>query len=113
MTTPRIGDTIHYTSHGTPVLEDGTQAFPSVCRAATVTELITDHPRHLVDPRLAAGPNPNLTIGAVVNNPTGQFFHSLDNGGIPYDTHGAYIDEDGETSSTYTGFTPGTWHHIH
>lgn len=36
---PSVGRIVHYVSHGTPVREDGTQAFPSVCRAAIVTEV--------------------------------------------------------------------------
>lgn len=34
---PRVGDDVHYVSHGSPVLADGTQAYKSVCRAAKVT----------------------------------------------------------------------------
>lgn len=34
---PSVGRIVHYTSHGTPVREDGTQAFPCTCRAAMVT----------------------------------------------------------------------------
>lgn len=57
---PSVGRMVHYVSHGTPVLEDGTQAFPSVCRAAVVTEV--------------GGPN-DWAVGLCVLNPTGIFFH--------------------------------------
>jgi hypothetical protein len=36
---PTVGRIVHYVSHGTPVLDDGTQIFPSRCRAALVTEV--------------------------------------------------------------------------
>lgn len=34
---PTVGRIVHYVSHGTPVLLDGTQTYESVCRAAIVT----------------------------------------------------------------------------
>lgn len=110
MNTPRIGDTVHYTSHGTPVREDGTRAYEPRCRAAIVTEL---NDRNTLDPRLMSGPHPELIVGLMINNPTGQFFHPLDIGGIHYDHIGAHTDDDGDTTPTYRGFTPGTWHHTH
>lgn len=55
--TPYIGSVVHYVSHGTPIRQDGTQAFPSECRAAVVTEI------HLPD-----------VVGLCVLNPTGMFF---------------------------------------
>lgn len=36
---PTVGRVVHYRAHGTPIREDGSQAFPSVCRAAHVTEV--------------------------------------------------------------------------
>ncbi len=36
---PSVGRIVHYVSHGSPIREDGTQAFPSVCRAAVVAEV--------------------------------------------------------------------------
>ncbi len=60
----RIGDTVHYVSYGTPGGE-----FPSVCRAAKVTEIGEDH-----------------TYGLCVINPTGLFFHPLSSGGCAYDS---------------------------
>jgi hypothetical protein len=56
---PTVGRIVHYVSHGTPVREDGTQAFPSVCRAAIITEVN----------------GPITTVGLAVLNPTGLFFH--------------------------------------
>ncbi|WP_030672532.1 hypothetical protein [Streptomyces sp. NRRL B-1347] len=80
--TPRVGFTVHYVSHGTPVREDGTQAFTPACRAAIVTEVDEDDPFHL---------------GLCVLNPTGQFFHPLAAGGCHFS------DEPREG---------GTWHWI-
>lgn len=36
---PTVGQIVHYVSHGTPIRPDGSQAFPSVCRAALVAEV--------------------------------------------------------------------------
>lgn len=58
MPKPSVGRIVHYVSHGTPVREDGTQAFALQCRAAIVTEVI----------------NPDL-VGLAVLNPTGMFFN--------------------------------------
>jgi hypothetical protein len=55
---PSIGRIVHYVSYGTPIREDGTQAFPSVCRAAVITEVQDED-----------------TVGLCVLNPTGQFFN--------------------------------------
>jgi hypothetical protein len=67
---PSVGRTVHYVSHGTPPAADGSQAFPSACRAAIVTEV-----EEMTDP--ASPP----TVGLCVLNPTGQFFSQ----GVPYD----------------------------
>lgn len=53
---PTIGRVVHYLSHGSPVLPDGTQAYRSRCRAAVVTDLGKDG------------------ISLAVLNPTGMFF---------------------------------------
>jgi hypothetical protein len=37
---PHLNDAVHYRSHGSPVLPDGTQTYRSVCRAADVVEVI-------------------------------------------------------------------------
>lgn len=78
---PTIGEVVHYVSFGTPVREDGTQAFPRKCRAAIVTEVI---------------PEDNRQVGLMVANPTGFFFHPLADGGCYYDDS---ADAEG-----------GTWH---
>jgi hypothetical protein len=70
---PGVGRVVHYVSHGTPTLGDGSQAFPPACRAAIVTE---------VDP---ADPS---RVGLCVLNPTGQFFRPLAAGGCSYDGGG-------------------------
>lgn len=59
---PSIGRTVHYLSHGTPVLQDGSQTYTSECRAAIITEL-TD--------QAAIGGD---CVSLCVLNPTGQFF---------------------------------------
>ncbi|KPI33252.1 hypothetical protein OV450_1340 [Actinobacteria bacterium OV450] len=66
MTAPSVGRIVHYVSHGTPVREDGTQAYTAKCRAAVVTEVNAEEP---------------LQVGLCVLNPTGQFFHPLAAGG--------------------------------
>lgn len=63
-----MGRIVRYVAHGTPVREDGTQAFPSVERAAVITEVEEDSER----------------VGLCVLNPTGMFFHSLSAGGSEY-----------------------------
>ena len=67
-----MGHVVHYVSHGTPMREDGTQAYPKACRAATVTEV------SVVDE----------TLGLCVLSPTGFFFHSLADGGAAHDEEG-------------------------
>lgn len=56
---PRISTTVHYVSYGSPVREDGTQAFTTQCRAATVTAVKND-----------------TTVDLFVMNPTGIFLNS-------------------------------------
>ena len=57
-----IGRVVHYTSHGTPVRADGTQAYGSECRAALVT-------------KVACVEHPEGCAGLCVINPTGLFLH--------------------------------------
>lgn len=64
--TPSVGRGVHYVSHGTPVREDGTQAYTAQCRAATITEVSAEEPHQ---------------VGLGVQNPTGLFFHPLAAGG--------------------------------
>lgn len=55
---PSVGRVVHYVSHGTPVREDGEQAFTSECRAAVVTAVRED----------------GDTADLAVLNPSGLFF---------------------------------------
>lgn len=71
---PSIGKIVHYVSHGSPVREDGTQAYTRQCRAAIVTETTED----------------SDTVGLVALNPTGMFFHSLADGGCAHDESQRY-----------------------
>lgn len=68
---PSIGRSVHYVAHGTPPRADGSQAFPSACRAATITEVGADG-----------------VVGLCVTNPTGLFFHPLIAGGCAYNEGG-------------------------
>jgi hypothetical protein len=97
------GDKVHYASHGSPVREDGSQAYPSVCRAAIVTEV----PEHVENPQ---------TLGLCVLNPTGMFFDRT----VPFHP-GTFTGPEREASPgeplplvtcddlTFEG---GTWHWI-
>lgn len=80
MPTPAIGRIVHYVSHGSPVLEDGTQRYRPACRAAVITEI------------------PDGTAGTVLSlavlNPTGAFFDQA----VPYS-----LEADGTCR-------PGSWH---
>lgn len=82
-----LNASVHYVSHGTPVQNDGSQAFPPTCRAADVTEYdLHDWSR----------------VGLCVKNPTGLFFHSVKAGG----SMEAAVDD--TTGSAV--MTPGSWH---
>lgn len=98
MQQPSIGRIVHYVSYGTPGGE-----YPSVCRAAVVTEVAID----------------GTAVGLCVLNPTGQFF----NRGVAYhDGSGKRGDpgcpmphEDGPHRYCACGWTEsvlhgGTWH---
>jgi hypothetical protein len=65
---PSVGRVVHYVAYGTPGGE-----YPSVCRAAVVTEV--------ADPD-----NPESAVGLAVLNPTGMFF----NQGVPYGDTGGH-----------------------
>lgn len=84
----QVGDIVHYVSHGTPPREDGTQAYPSVCRAAIIADNGHAYGRW-------AGTEPqepdHQDVALVVLNPTGMFFNE-------------HVDYD-------AGHAPGTWHH--
>ncbi|MEV7422883.1 hypothetical protein [Streptomyces sp. NPDC091212] len=90
---PTVGRTVHYVSHGTPVRPDGTQAFPSRCRAAIVTE-VPDQP------------TPDNRVGLQINSPDGPFSHPLSkDGGVPQDEPRPF--EDLGEPYAYAG---GSWH---
>lgn len=93
MTTPRIGDTVHYTEGGGQADLDSTILLPTYCCAAIITDVYTSEGNDgVVDlfafPRLRNDPYPHPK----------QAVH--------HDTH------DGSIRVT-TRPTPGTWHHIH
>jgi len=58
---PTVGRIVHYLSHGSPVLPDGSQKYKPECRAAVVTQNILG----FMDTPL---------VGMAVLNPTGMFF---------------------------------------
>lgn len=67
---PSVGRVIHYVSHGTPIRPDGSQAYASRCRAAT----ITDVRGRAVDPATQREVD-SWCVSLAVLNPTGMFFH--------------------------------------
>jgi hypothetical protein len=77
---PAVGRIVHYVSHGSPVLEDGTQRYKAVCRAAVITEIPDGDPVNF--------------LSLAVLNPTGVFFDQA----VPY-SH----EEDGTCRA-------GSWH---
>jgi len=79
---PSVGRIVHYVSHGTPVREDGSQAYPARCRAAIITEV----PESLEKEPLDGCPNGTQgqwIASLAVLNPTGAFF----NEGVAQDEH--------------------------
>lgn len=76
MTSPSVNRAVHYVSAGSA---DG--KYPSVCRAATVTEVDPGNEAH---------------VGLMVVNPTGIHFRPLTDGG-------AFLDESDAPA-------PQTWH---
>lgn len=60
MTTAELGDRVHYVAHGTPPHADGTQTYPSVCRAA----FVTDYPPQI--------PEEPIVLDLFVVTPTGS-----------------------------------------
>lgn len=82
---PSVSRSVHYVSHGTPRLADGSQAFASECRAAIITS---------ATPLLVEGYDEDnetrYVVSLFVANPTGLFF----NDNVRYDVNEG----------------PGTWH---
>jgi len=77
MPKPTVGRIVHYVSHGTPVRQDGSQAFTSECRAAIITEVQS----RIVGDRAVIDVE---RVGLAVLNPTGVFLHSIAAGGCAY-----------------------------
>ena len=72
MTSPSVGRWVHYKSPGS-----GDGKYPSVCRAALVTEVGT----------ATKGAQTEERVGLMVVNPTGVHFRPLADGGAAYDGH--------------------------
>lgn len=62
---PSVGRMVHYVSAGSPIEKDGTQRYPSTCRAAIITEV---------------PPGGDVFVSLFVMNPTG--IHTINN--VPY-----------------------------
>jgi len=75
--TPSIGRIVHYVSYGS-----AGGKFPSVCRAAVITEVSTEVSGEEAD-------DPADRIGLAAINPTGMFYHSLADGGCDHDVNKA------------------------
>ena len=70
MPKPSVGRIVHYVSHGTPHREDGSQAHPSVCRAAIITAV------HGPAINPADGSDSDMwDVDLCVLNPEGMFFN--------------------------------------
>lgn len=67
---PTVGQVVHYVSHGTPIREDGSQAYTKQCRAAIVTAV--NGPA--ID-AVTLGDSDMFDVDLCVFNPTGQFFN--------------------------------------
>lgn len=89
---PSVGRIVHYVSHGTPLREDGSQAYSSVCRAAVIAEVPAALPA-LAEPLdgCANGTQGIWAAHLAVFNPQGMFFNP-----------DALRDEEGHAG--------GTWH---
>lgn len=70
MARPSVGRIVHYVSHGSPVLPDGSQKYKPECRAAIITE-VGDYPPGVSE---ADKDNIAVPVGLCVLNPTGMFF---------------------------------------
>lgn len=72
---PSVGRTVHYTSHGTPIRPDGSQAYTPECRAAIITEVGPETESNLAQADIEHWDEEALhLVGLCVLNPTGQFF---------------------------------------
>jgi hypothetical protein len=111
-----VGEDVHYVSHGTPIRDDGTQAYTQQCRAAKITEIgggwTTEDVQDLVVEdgvrrRLVTQRWDGTLVGLEVSNPTGTFFHPLALGGVPHDEGGNWA----AWSCTGRNYPGGTWHY--
>ena len=86
---PTISRVVHYVSHGSPFLADGSQAFGKRCRAAIIADVDPDSP----------------AVTLCVLNPSGIFFHDA----TPYDDgyDPASLDTGLCHGREYAG---GSWH---
>lgn len=75
-TIPGVGRVVHYVSPGS-----GDGKYPSVCRAADITEVL--------NPKTDAMDRSEQRVGLMVKNPTGIHFRPLAEGGAVYDSDGA------------------------
>ncbi len=83
---PSVGRIVHYVAHGSPIRPDGTQAYPSVCRAATITEVGPISDGNLAQADIEGWDEEHRhVVGLCVINPTGLFFRSIADGGSQYD----------------------------
>lgn len=73
---PTIGRTVHYVSHGSPVRDDGTQAYRSECRAAIIAGIV-DIGGPYIDPETLEG-LPQDLVSLCVLNPSGIFFNDAE-----------------------------------
>lgn len=88
MNTPSVGRIVHYVSHGSPVLPDGSQKYAPQTRAAIITAVT-----------LSEGPSDEVvtTVSLAVLNPTGLFF----------DADVPHADGPSDPSARAVG---GSWH---
>ncbi|RPE27297.1 hypothetical protein [Kitasatospora cineracea] len=84
MQQPTVGRIVHYHSHGSPVLPDGTQRYASQPRAAIITAVSAHYPGTSAHPGDPGVPNDGSTypqlVSLAVLNPTGLFFDDR----VPY-----------------------------
>ena len=85
--TPTVGRIVHYVSHGSPVLPDGSQKYAPQVRAAIVTAVTHSE-----------GPSGEVVtaVSLAVLNPTGLFFDPA----VPY----------AEPSTPNEPIVGGSWH---
>lgn len=87
---PSVVRSVHYVSEGSAVRADGTQKYPSVCRAAIITEVYD--------------PADGQEVGLCVLNPTGLFFKEH----CHYD-EGTCEEVEPDVFGPPV-YQPGTWH---